>query len=64
MGEPTEQPRPAVSPFLWRAADALYEAVERAIRAGRIDARSEIGDAALSYRELREDPLYSEREDT
>lgn len=41
------------SPLLPRAADRLYAQVERLIRAGRVDARSELGDAALDYREMR-----------
>lgn len=42
-----------LSPFLPRAADRLYAECDRAIRAGRIDARSGIGDAALDYRDMR-----------
>lgn len=57
MAEPL--PDQSVSPFLLRAADRLYRECERAIRAGRVDARSPIGDATLDYRELREDPLYA-----
>lgn len=46
------------SPVVLAAADNLCDECERAIREGRIDARSPIGDATLSYREVRHDPLY------
>lgn len=36
-----------------RAADRLYDECARAIRAGRIDSRSPIGDATLDYRDTR-----------
>jgi hypothetical protein len=44
-----------VEPFLIRAAERLYAECERAITAGRIDARSPIGDATLDYRQMREE---------
>jgi hypothetical protein len=50
---PRRDYREPPSPFLLRGADALYDACARAVRAGRIDARSPIGDAVLDYRELR-----------
>jgi hypothetical protein len=42
------------APFLVRSADRLYDECERAIREGRIDARSPIGDATLDYRDIRD----------
>lgn len=48
-------PRDTPHPVFVRAADRLFRAVERQITSGRIDARSEIGDAALDYRELRQE---------
>jgi hypothetical protein len=49
--KPGDTPRP----FFVRAADTLYHACAKAIRNGRIDARSEIGDAVLDYRDERDD---------
>lgn len=49
------KPNDAPSPFFVRHADALYAACEEAIRAGRIDARSKIGDATLDYRQERDE---------
>ena len=43
------------SPMLVRAADRLFAECERAIRAGRLDARSPVGDATLDYRQERDD---------
>lgn len=46
--------RQPIDPFMLRAADRLYTAVERQINdTKRIDARSEIGDAALDYAQMR-----------
>ena len=45
--------RTPADPMILRAADALYAACEDAVRAGRVDARSPIGDATLDYRDLR-----------
>lgn len=41
------------TPFILRAADRLYDECERAVRSGRLDARSPIGDATLDYRDMR-----------
>lgn len=42
-------------PFILRAADRLYDECERAIREGRLDARSPIGDATLDYGQMRDE---------
>jgi hypothetical protein len=44
-----------IGPDFVRAAERLYAECERAIEAGRIGARSPIGDAALDYRDLGEE---------
>lgn len=49
------RPNDEPSPFFVRHADALYKAVEEQIKNGRIDARSKIGDAALDYRDERDE---------
>lgn len=41
------------NPLLPRASDRLYDVCAQAIRAGRIDARSPLGDATLDYRQMR-----------
>jgi hypothetical protein len=41
------------NPLLPRASDRLYDVCAQAIRSGRIDARSPIGDATLDYRQMR-----------
>lgn len=52
-GETRSYARP-IDPLMLRAADRLYDACERAInQTKRVDARSEIGDAALDYRDMR-----------
>lgn len=55
MGQSVWRPNDAPSPFFVRHADALYEAVAEQIERGRIDARSKIGDAALDYRQERDE---------
>lgn len=49
------RPSDAPSPFFVRHADALYEACAEAIHAGRLNARSKIGDATLDYRQERDE---------
>lgn len=47
-------PRDKPTPIFVRASDRLFHEVERLIGSGRIDARSELGDAALDYRQERQ----------
>jgi hypothetical protein len=55
MSERDWKSNDAATPFFVRAADRLFAAVERQINeTKRIDARSEIGDAALDYRQERD----------
>jgi hypothetical protein len=53
MATDTRDYRTPADPMILRAADRLYDACEDAVRAGRVDARSPIGDATLDYRDLR-----------
>lgn len=42
-----------ISPFAIKAADKLAAAVIALVKAGKLDARSEAGDAVLSYASIR-----------
>jgi cell pole-organizing protein PopZ len=53
MATETRDYRTPADPMILRAADRLYDACEDAVLAGRVDARSPIGDATLDYRDLR-----------
>lgn len=50
---PPKRDYQTIEPMTVRAADRLYDECARAIKAGRIDARSPIGDATLDYRDTR-----------
>jgi hypothetical protein len=54
------QPSDRVTPFLLRASDRLYDEVARAIQEGRLDARNPIADAALDYRDSRDEGVRSD----
>jgi len=49
------KPGDTPTPWLVRASDRLYQEVARAIDGGRLDARNPIADAALDYRDIRDE---------